>query len=61
MVYGQLFPDASDTEMETLRTMGHRWKQYEKDGIWSYQQHAFWCTGYSPSRSLPSLRSEAGR
>jgi hypothetical protein len=26
MVYGELFPSASDEEMESLRTMGKRWK-----------------------------------
>ena len=33
--------------METLRTMGRRWKQYEKEGKWKYQQHPFWCSGYT--------------
>ena len=26
MVYGQLFPTASDIEMESLRRLGARWK-----------------------------------
>jgi hypothetical protein len=26
MVYGQLFPQASDTELESLRRLGARWK-----------------------------------
>lgn len=68
MVYGHLFPSASEvwkeenlcfasmhqlmwtpqqTDIESLRRMGQRWKQYEKDGIWTYEQHPFWCTGYT--------------
>ncbi|CED85184.1 Uncharacterized conserved protein [Phaffia rhodozyma] len=46
-VYGQLFPEASQVEMESLRIMGNRWKQYEKEGKWVYEQHAFWTTGYT--------------
>lgn len=26
MVYGQLFPNASDVELESLRSLGRRWK-----------------------------------
>jgi hypothetical protein len=26
MVYGQLFPNASDVELESLRRLGRRWK-----------------------------------
>lgn len=33
--------------METLHRMGLRWKQYEQEGKWVYQQHPFWCTGYT--------------
>ena len=33
--------------MDQLRSMGRRWKQYEKDGKWTYRQHPFWCTGYT--------------
>ena len=48
--------------MESLRTLGRRWKQYEKEGKWKYQgewkgkagnqsdalpAHPFWCTGYT--------------
>ena len=33
--------------METLHRMGLRWKQYEKEGKWVYEQHPFWCTGYT--------------
>ncbi|KAH9486240.1 Damage-control phosphatase [Psilocybe cubensis] len=47
MVYGQLFPKASDAERESLRRLGLRWKQYEKEGKWVYEQHPFWCTGYT--------------
>lgn len=45
--YGQLFQDASDAEMDSLRTLGRRWKQYEKEGKWKYEAHPFWCTGYT--------------
>ncbi|KAF7347609.1 DUF89 domain-containing protein [Mycena venus] len=47
MVYGQLFPKATDVELESLRRLGQRWKQYEKEGKWVYEQHPFWCTGYT--------------
>ncbi|KAJ7040328.1 DUF89 domain-containing protein [Mycena alexandri] len=47
MVYGQLFPNATDVELESLRRLGRRWKQYEKEGKWVYEQHPFWCTGYT--------------
>ncbi|KIY73593.1 DUF89-domain-containing protein [Cylindrobasidium torrendii FP15055 ss-10] len=46
MVYGHLFPKATEQENESLRKMGRRWKQYEKEGKWVYEQHPFWCTGY---------------
>ena len=36
-VYGHLFTDASDEELESLRIMGLRWKQYEKEGKWKYE------------------------
>ncbi|KAJ7293048.1 hypothetical protein C8J57DRAFT_1428964 [Mycena rebaudengoi] len=47
MVYGQLFPKATDVELESLRRLGQRWKQYEKEGKWVYEQHPFWCSGYT--------------
>ncbi|KIK95348.1 hypothetical protein PAXRUDRAFT_827110 [Paxillus rubicundulus Ve08.2h10] len=47
MVYGHLFPKATEAERESLRRLGARWKQYEKDGRWVYEQHPFWCTGYT--------------
>ncbi|KIM70288.1 hypothetical protein SCLCIDRAFT_1207607 [Scleroderma citrinum Foug A] len=47
MVYGHLFPKASEVERESLRRLGDRWKQYEKEGKWVYEQHPFWCTGYT--------------
>jgi hypothetical protein len=47
LVYGQLFPKASDNEKESLRRLGRRWKQYEAEGKWVYEQHPFWCTGYT--------------
>jgi len=46
-VYGQLFPRATDVELESLRRLGERWKQYERSGQWVYQQHPFWCTGFT--------------
>ena len=46
-VYGHLFPDASEEEIESLRILGRRWKQYEKEGKWKYEAHPFWCTGYT--------------
>jgi hypothetical protein len=45
MVYGHLFTEASDEELASLKRMGQRWKQYEKEGKWIYEQHAFFCTG----------------
>ncbi|KDQ63021.1 hypothetical protein JAAARDRAFT_53250 [Jaapia argillacea MUCL 33604] len=47
MVYGYLFPKATEQERESLRRMGLRWKQYEQEGKWVYEQHPFWCTGYT--------------
>ncbi|KAH7886049.1 hypothetical protein F5I97DRAFT_2025412 [Phlebopus sp. FC_14] len=47
MVYGHLFPKATEAERESLRRLGARWKEYEKDGRWVYEQHPFWCTGYT--------------
>jgi hypothetical protein len=47
MVYGQLFPKATDAERESLMRLGRRWKQYEAEGKWVYEQHPFWCTGYT--------------
>ncbi|THH28520.1 hypothetical protein EUX98_g5671 [Antrodiella citrinella] len=47
MVYGQLFPKATEQEKEGLKRLGLRWKQYEKEGKWIYEQHPFWCTGYT--------------
>nr|ODN95581.1 hypothetical protein L204_04122 [Cryptococcus depauperatus CBS 7855] len=46
-VYGHLFEEASDAELDSLRVLGHRWKQYEKEGKWKYEAHPFWCTGYT--------------
>lgn len=41
MVYGQLFPNATDIELESLRRLGQRWKVNRNDPveIWS---HAFY-------------------
>ena len=60
-VYGHLFDQVSDEEVDMLRTMGRRWKEYEKQGKWEYQgksqlqfhsrsslsAHPFWSTGFS--------------
>ena len=49
-VYGHLFnadKAVSDTDIASLKKMGMRWKQYEKEGKWEYAQHPFWCTGYT--------------
>lgn len=54
-VYGHLFPGASDEELASLHKMGQRWKQYEKEGKWIYEQHPFWCSGYT----FWDLKSEA--
>ncbi|KAH8120039.1 DUF89-domain-containing protein [Phellopilus nigrolimitatus] len=47
MVYGELFKGVSEVDRESLRKLGLRWKQYEKEGKWVYEQHPFWCTGYT--------------
>ncbi|GJJ08300.1 hypothetical protein Clacol_002511 [Clathrus columnatus] len=47
MVYGQLFPHATDVQIESLRRLGNRWKGYFKERKWVYEQHPFWCTGYT--------------
>lgn len=33
--------------MASLREMGHRWKEYVKQGQWIYEDHAFWISGYT--------------
>ncbi|TCD63178.1 hypothetical protein EIP91_005875 [Steccherinum ochraceum] len=47
MVYGQLFPKATAQEKEGLKRLGLRWKKYVQEGRWVYEQHPFWCTGYT--------------
>lgn len=47
MVYGSLFSNGTDDQIASLRQMGQRWKQYEREGKWVYEQHPFWCTGYT--------------
>ncbi|MBW0482139.1 hypothetical protein O181_021854 [Austropuccinia psidii MF-1] len=47
MVYGHLFTGRSSDELGSLKKLGERWKQYEKEGKWVYEQHPFWCTGYT--------------
>ncbi|KAL1408239.1 Hairy/enhancer-of-split with YRPW motif protein 2 [Vanrija albida] len=46
-VHGNLFPEVSEEENNSLREMGRRWKQYEKEGKWKYESHPFWSTGYT--------------
>ncbi|KAH8923345.1 DUF89-domain-containing protein [Atractiella rhizophila] len=46
-VYGHLFKDQTNDEYASLRKMGERWKQYEKEGRWVYESHPFWITGYT--------------
>lgn len=53
MMYGSLFPNASDADIASLRQLAVRWKSYEQSGKWVYEQHPFWCTGYT-FWSLPS-------
>lgn len=45
MVYGHLFPSASDAELASLKLLGERWKGYVKEGKWIYEEHSFWITG----------------
>ena len=47
MCYGQLFPTVGDEEIESLRILGERWKKYVADGIFVYEQHPFWITGWT--------------
>ena len=54
-VYGHLFKGFSNEEMASLRKMGERWKQYEKEGRWVYESHPFWITSVSPLSSCLSL------
>jgi damage-control phosphatase, subfamily III len=53
MMYGSLFPSASDSQIASLRQLAKRWKGYETSGQWVYEQHPFWCTGLT-YWSLPS-------
>ncbi|WFD42005.1 hypothetical protein MPSI1_000642 [Malassezia psittaci] len=55
MAYGSLFPGATRAEEQSLRELGKRWKQYVNEGKWIYEQHPFWCTGYT----FWSISSEA--
>lgn len=41
MTYGHLFPGVTEAEIASLRIMGLRWKEYEKKGIWTYEEHSF--------------------
>lgn len=40
-VYGHLFPTVSEGDLASLRTLGERWKSYERSGQWVYEQHPF--------------------
>jgi len=51
MVYGHLFPEASDDQVASLKAMGLRWKEYVKKGAWVYEEHPFWISGYTVSLS----------
>ncbi|GAA5903195.1 damage-control phosphatase ARMT1 family protein [Sporobolomyces salmoneus] len=55
MVYGHLFPEASDDQVASLKAMGLRWKEYVKKGEWVYEEHPFWISGYT----FWELKSEA--
>jgi hypothetical protein len=33
--------------MASLHKIGARWKGYERSGEWVYEQHPFWCTGFT--------------
>lgn len=44
---GHLFPNASETDIASLRQLGLRWQTYIKDKRWIYQAHPFWVTGWT--------------
>lgn len=59
-VYGHLFVDANDDELASLKLMAKRWKKYEQEGKIVYEQHPFWCTGYTFwSRKCPLHLSQS--
>lgn len=55
LAYGHLFDcennpahnTVTEEELHALRTLGERWKRFEKEGKFKYEQHPFWCTGYT--------------
>lgn len=47
MVYGSLFSDMDDESLASLKLMGLRWKEYEKQGLWSYEEHSYWVSGWT--------------
>ncbi|KAL8292981.1 hypothetical protein RQP46_000675 [Phenoliferia psychrophenolica] len=55
MCYGHLFPTVGEEELESLKMLGERWKKYVADGVFVYEQHPFWITGYT----FWDLKSEA--
>ncbi|SCV72968.1 BQ2448_6893 [Microbotryum intermedium] len=46
-VYGHLFTDATEDQIASLRLMGQRWQKYVKEGIFVYEQHPFWISGWT--------------
>lgn len=44
---GHLFPQASETDIASLRQLGLRWQSYVKKGTWIYEQAPFWITGWT--------------
>ncbi|GAA5951090.1 hypothetical protein JCM21900_005720 [Sporobolomyces salmonicolor] len=47
MVYGHLFPDATEDQIASLKAMGQRWKAWTAEGKLIYEQHPFWITGFT--------------
>ncbi|GAA5880451.1 hypothetical protein JCM8547_007897 [Rhodosporidiobolus lusitaniae] len=58
MVYGHLFPDASEEQLASLKALGQRWQSYVKQGVWVYEEHSFWISGFTYwelSKEAPDL------
>lgn len=43
----KLFPYSTSAERDSLQELGQRWKKYEREGSFVYEEHSFWCTGLS--------------
>jgi hypothetical protein len=43
----QLFHYPTSVERISLHQLGERWKGYEKEGKFVYEQHSFWSTGFN--------------